>query len=155
MTDFQVQALDASFVRRAKMHFDEGAPDVRLVEVDKPTGFPCRVTLQWTQPGERILLFRHRPFEGPSPYAEEGPVFARLDAIEADLPANTLPAYLSDIALVSVRGYDNAISIIHAEAVPGSDCGTAIRRAFENADVEFLQVRSATHGCFQFRVDRA
>jgi hypothetical protein len=154
MGDFQVRALDPAHVEGAARRLAAGDPFVREVEVTGATGFPCRVTLAWASPGERVLLFRHRPFEIASPYAEEGPVFARPDAPQAILAPGALPPYVAGMAHVGVRGYDEEATLIHAELVAGPSCAAAIARAFASGDVAFAHVRAGAHGCFQFRVDR-
>ena len=113
------------------------------------------MTLVWAAPGERVLLFRHRPFEIASPYAEEGPVFARPNADAALLARGALPAYVHEMAHVAVRGYDDNVSLVHAEIVVGPNCADAIVRAFACESVAFAHVRAGAHGCFQFRVDRS
>ncbi|KAF0178604.1 MAG: DUF1203 domain-containing protein [Hyphomonadaceae bacterium] len=154
MTAFIVHPLDPQAAVAAAARFEQNDPEVRLVEVTAPVGFPCRVTLGWAKPGEKVLLFKHNPFDAASPYAEQGPVFARRSADASVLAANETPAYIADVPLIVVRGYDDTTSIVHADVAPGRDCATAIRRAFENDAVEYVHVRAAAYGCFQFRVDR-
>ena len=154
MQTFQVSALDPAHVEAAARRFADGDPFVREVVVDAAIGYPCRVTLAWASPGDRIMLFRHRPFGAVSPYAEEGPVFARLGAQPAALKAGEIPAYLGVIPHIAVRGYDLTVSIAHAEIVAGSACADAVARAFDNDAVRFVHVRAGAHGCFQFRIDR-
>lgn len=155
MTAFIVRPLDVRHVAAAAARYEHNDPEVRLVEVTAPVGFPCRVTLAWAQPGEKVLLFRHNPFNAASPYAERGPVFARPEGAPKILEIDELPAYIAVVPQVVVRGYDNTTSIAHAEVVPGCDCADAIKRAFANASVAYVHIRAAAYGCFQFRVDRA
>lgn len=154
MTAFIVRSLDPQVAAGAAARFDGDDPEVRLVEVTAPVGFPCRVTLGWATPGEKVLLFKHNPFDAASPYAELGPVFARPSGSASVLAPNETPTYIADVPLIVVRGYDDTTSIVHADVAPGRDCKAAIRRAFENEAVEYVHVRAAAYGCFQFRVDR-
>lgn len=155
MTAFIVRSLDVRHVAAAAARYEHADSEVRLVEVTAPVGFPCRVTLDWAQPGEKVLLFKHNPFNAASPYAEQGPVFARPAGAPKVLEIDELPAYVAVIPQVVVRGYDAATSITHAEVVAGRDCAAAIRRAFANDGVAYVHIRAAAYGCFQFRVDRA
>jgi hypothetical protein len=155
MSDFIVQPLDPVFAEAAARRRAQGDPFVRLVEVDAPTGYPCRVTLEYAQPGETVLLFKHNPFAAASPYAEEGPIFARRGARPAALARNMLPDYVRAMPHIAVRGYDDTTAIAYAEVAPGAACEAAIRRAFANGDIVYAHVRAGAYGCFQFRVDRA
>jgi hypothetical protein len=152
---FVVQSLNSEIAADAARRLAAGDPFVEEVEVDAPVGYPCRVTLEWAKPGERVLLFKHRPFSAPSPYAEEGPVFARMDAPAKVLPIDTLPDYVAIMPLVIVRAYDQRNAIACAEAVPGAACAEAIGKAFAREDVAYVHIRAGAYGCFQFRVDRA
>ena len=155
MSQFIVRSLDTAHVEAAERRLQDGDPFVRLVDVNAPIGFPCRVTLAWAQPGEQVLLFRHRPFGPVSPYAEEGPIFARRSASQAQLSEGELPAYIAQVPHIAVRGYDETTSIATAEIAPGAECAAAIGRAFANNAVQYAHVRAGAYGCFQFRVDRA
>lgn len=155
MSSFQVRALDPNHVAAAAARLQRHDPDVRLVDVTAPVGFPCRVTLAWAQPGEKVLLFKHNPFDAASPYAEQGPVFARVSAEARALATDELPPYIHDVPAIAIRGYDSTTSIVHAEVAPGRDCAQAVRRAFANDAVRYAHIRAAAYGCFQFRVDRA
>lgn len=155
MAAFIVRSLDTRHVAAAAARHENNDSEVRLVEVTAPVGFPCRVTLDWAQPGEKVLLFKHNPFNAASPYAEQGPVFARPGGAPKVLAIDELPAYVAVIPHVVVRGYDDTTSIAHADVVAGRDCVAAIKRAFANDAVEYVHIRAAAYGCFQFRVDRA
>jgi hypothetical protein len=102
-----------------------------------------------------LLLFRHRPFSGNGPYAEEGPIFAQPDGDPVEALRNEVPAFIRSRPFVVVRRYDAAEAIAGSELVSGADCAAAISRAFDIDDTAFVHVRSATYGCFLFRAERA
>ena len=54
-----------------------------------------------------------------------------------------------------LRAYDSKYNIIEAEIVNGSEPEVVIESLFQNPDTAFVDVRSVTHGCFTFRVQRA
>ena len=58
---------------------------------DRQPGYPCRVSLQDAEPGERLILvpFDHQPAQ--SPYRASGPIFVREAAQTARLPPATIP----------------------------------------------------------------
>jgi Protein of unknown function (DUF1203) len=155
MTHFQVRALDSSHVRDAERRLAAGDPAVREHIVGEGGGAPCRLTLEDAPTGARVLLFRHRPFSGDHPYAEEGPIFARTGALQATLGRDEVPAMVARRPFITVRRYDAAEAIVGAEVVAGTDCKAAIERALAHDDTAFAHVRNSAWGCFLFRVDRA
>ncbi|MBI1186175.1 MAG: DUF1203 domain-containing protein [Alphaproteobacteria bacterium] len=155
MARFQVAPISPAVVAAAARRLAAGDPAVSLRTVDAPSGYPCRLTLQEAKPGERVLLFRHRPFDAVTPYTEEGPIFARLDAAPAHLPPGALPDFMAQRKLLTVRRYDRAGAIAGAEVVPPEACAETIAHALEHANVDYVHVRNAGYGCFLFRADRA
>jgi hypothetical protein len=155
MSSFQIHPIDPAIVEDAARRLAVGDPSVAERVVDSPTGYPCRLSLQEAPVGARVLLFRHRPFRGRSPYAEEGPVFARRGVEPAKLEQGEVPAYVLPRPLVVVRRYDEDEAISGAEVVSGADCAAALSRAFDLDDTAFVHVRSAGYGCFLFRAERA
>ncbi|MCK4869033.1 MAG: DUF1203 domain-containing protein, partial [Alphaproteobacteria bacterium] len=59
--------------------FREGGPDAHDQpperHVSDGSGVPCRHCLADVTEGEPFLILAWRPFPGPQPYAETGPVF--------------------------------------------------------------------------------
>src|SRR5437868_13482654 len=78
---------------------------IRRMIVDEKPGFPCRVTLDDAEPGERVLLlpFEHQPAH--SPYRASGPIFVRENARTAFDRTGEPPPVLRGRTL-SVRAYD-------------------------------------------------
>jgi hypothetical protein len=153
-----------SFQVSALTH-DEFAPlfaldDQQLAErgakryvADRKPGFPCRVSLEDAEPGERLLLvpFVHQPAQ--SPYRAAGPVFVREGARQATPGTNEVPALLRS-RLLSVRAYDADSLMVEADVVEGRELETLLARLFGNARVSYLHVHFAKPGCFACRIDR-
>ncbi len=53
------------------------------------------------------------------------------------------------------RAYGSNYNIIDAQIVDGREPELVIQELFENPETAFVDVRSVTHGCFTFRVQRA
>ncbi|PYL22184.1 MAG: hypothetical protein DMF37_12595 [Verrucomicrobia bacterium] len=53
------------------------------------------------------------------------------------------------------RPYDERSNILDAQIVDGREPELVIQELFENPETVFVDVRSVTHGCFTFRVQRA
>lgn len=117
-------------------------------------GFPCRVSLEDAQPGERVILvpFCHQP--GESPYRASGPIFVREAATTALLPPDTVPQLLRS-RLLSIRAYDANHLMIEADVVDGRELESRVTRLFEHAHATYAHIHFARPGCFACRVDRA
>ena len=120
---------------------------------DRTPGFPCRVSLEDAQPGERVILlpFCHQPEQ--SPYRASGPIFVREAAITATPEPDTVPALLRSRTL-SVRAYDANHLMLDADVVDGRDVESALARIFRRDAVAYAHIHYAKPGCFACRVDR-
>jgi hypothetical protein len=130
------------------------ARGIQRMIVDEKPGFPCRVTLEDAEPGERLLLlpFEHQPAH--SPYRASGPIFVRERAAMAFDKKDVVPPVLRG-RMLSLRGYDTDDCIVVADVVSGDTVEEAIIRFFERADVRYIHVHNAKRGCFSCRIDRA
>ena len=80
--------------------------------VDSKPGFPCRITLEDAEPGERVLLINYEHQPAHSPYRAIGPIFVRESAVPA-YDADTVPPSLRSRVL-SLRAYDTDGMIVEA-----------------------------------------
>jgi hypothetical protein len=126
----------------------------RRLIVDAKPGFPCRVSLQDAEIGERVILlpFAHQPVD--SPYRASGAIFVRESAKEAVLAPNELPEVVRSRVL-SVRAYDDNGMMLNATVTPGSELETQIESFFADSRVSYLHLHNAGAGCYSCRVDRA
>jgi hypothetical protein len=120
---------------------------------DRTPGFPCRVSLQDAEPGERVILatFPHQPAH--SPYHASGPIFVREAAQTAVLSRNTIPSMLRT-RMLSVRAYDAGDLMIDADVVDGRELEAALARIFAQESVRYIHIHFARPGCYACRVDR-
>ncbi len=122
------------------------------VSENTTSGNPCRHCVRLTLPGERMILFAYRPFDTRGPYAEIGPVFVHAQACEAydcrEFPADFLARPLT------LRAYDAAGSIVHAEVAPPHGSSVVLGRLFAVESVEFVHARNPSWGCYDFRIER-
>jgi hypothetical protein len=154
---FQIKALPIEpFERLLQLRAEELAAQgiVELV-VDEPYAYPCRVTLEDAEPGERVLLFNYPHHAVDSPYAASGPIIVRRQAGATRQPGlNEVPDQQRR-RLLSVRAYDSLGWIVAADVTPGAELEQAIERLFGDPRVEYLHLHNARHGCYSARVDRA
>jgi Protein of unknown function (DUF1203) len=127
--------------------------NIRVLEVDAPNAYACRIMLQDAQPGERVLLFNHAHLPSSSPYAASGPIFISRTASESASYVNEVPEQQRR-RLLSVRAYDVQDMMIEAEVIEGSLLREQIERYWQNPQVSYLHVHYARQGCYACRVDR-
>ena len=117
---------------------------------------PCRHCLEHIAAGESYLILAHRPFPGPQPYAEIGPIFLHAESCRHGGGDDRLPAFLGSASYI-VRGYSHEQRIVYGTGGVVPTDGIAMRAAELLADpaVAFVHVRSAANNCYQCRIERA
>ena len=53
------------------------------VTADKPTGYPCRVSLRDAAPGEELVLLNHVSHDVPTPFRTASAIYVRKGAAPA------------------------------------------------------------------------
>ena len=150
------KALETETVRQLQ----SGGPDANgqrpEVGVSEGSGVPCRHCLQNVEKGKRFLTLGHRPFESVHAYAETGPVFLCADACERHAESGELPDVVASSPQFIIRGYteDERIRYGTGRVVPTVDMISACQNMFEDADIAFIHVRSASNNCFYCRIER-
>lgn len=138
-----------------------GAPDangqVPERRVSDGDGVPCRHCLGNVEAGEDYLILAYRPFPGPQPYAELGPVFIHAEACPAYDPARGLPARESEGSGRILRGYGADDRIVYGTGIVVGNGEIEDRAAaiLGRPDVAYVHMRSAANNCFTLRIDRA
>jgi uncharacterized protein DUF1203 len=130
------------------------ARGMRRMAVDEKPGFPCRVSLEDAEPGERVILLAHEHQPAGSPYRASGPIFVRQGATRAFDAAGVVPPVLRG-RLLSLRAYDGSDMMVEAEIVDGDTVEASIARLFAREDVRYIHVHNAKRGCYACRIDRA
>ena len=151
-SNFRIVPLPSDLADEAREAVKLGARTHAVVEVDSPRSFPCRHCLSWAQPGERVILFTYDSIQPDRPYAESGPIVVHEQRCE---PYGATDNYPPDLRQGRVlRAYDSQENMIDAAVVNGEEPETIISKLFSNPATDFLQVRSVTHGCFTFKIER-
>ena len=121
---------------------------------DEKPGFPCRVSLEDAEPGERLILvnYAHQP-EISSPYRASGPIFVREAVHETFDRTNEIPEQLR-LRMLSVRAYDRDALIADADVVEGTGLEAMIARMFARRDTAYIHAHYARRGCYACRIDR-
>jgi hypothetical protein len=154
--NFQFVALDKSNFESYSALTDEGLSDcnARWLVADARPGFPCRVSLQNAEIGERVLAISYCFQNADSPYRASGPIFVREKAETANPPVNEVPEMLVT-SLLSVRAYNAENMLVAAEVVEGDKLESVITSQFSEESVDYLHIHYAKQGCFNSVVRRA
>jgi hypothetical protein len=126
----------------------------RRLIVDAKPGFPCRVSLQDAEIGERIILapFVHHDVE--SPHRASGAIFVRETAKEIELAPGEIPDVVTS-RVMSVRAYNDKGMMVNAAVIPGKELESQIEKFFDDAKVSYLHLHNAGAGCYSCQVERA
>jgi hypothetical protein len=126
---------------------------VRQTADERQPGYPCRISLTDSQPGDELILvnYEHHPVD--SPYRMRFAVYVRngeerfdaIDEVPAQLRCRTL----------AVRAFDAKAMMVGWELVEGRDLEAAIERRFTDPRAAYLHVHFAAPGCYAARVSRA
>ena len=155
MTNFRISGLAAdSFTALFALNDTElAALGARRVLADAKPGFPCRVSLEDAEVGERVILAPYHHQQGIGPYQASGPIFVRENARPAELDVNQVPTAVRG-RLLSVRAYDAEGWMVGAEIVEGLELESQIERFLSDPGVAYLHLHNARPGCYSCRVDR-
>ncbi|MCF6196253.1 MAG: DUF1203 domain-containing protein, partial [Emcibacter sp.] len=88
-------------------------------------GFPCRVTLEDAQVGDRVLLLNHVYLETHSPYRGRHAIFVRDGAVSKPFPPNEIPEMILKRPQ-SLRAFDRNDMMLEAVIADGEHVKNAI-----------------------------
>ena len=126
---------------------------VRRIADAREPGYPCRVSLADSRPGDQLLLVNYEHHSVASPYRMRFAIYVRKGDRTYDR-INEVPEQLRTRTL-AVRAFDAEGMMLGHELVHGRDLEGAIESLFRAADAEYLHVHFAAPGCYAARVLRA
>jgi hypothetical protein len=121
---------------------------------DAKPGFPCRVSLEDAEPGERVLLVNYEHQPADTPFRSRYAVYVRDGAQQARPAPGEVPELLRSRVL-SVRAFDGEGMLIGADLCEGTALEPMIERLLADPAAACLHLHYAKPGCFAARVDRA
>jgi len=124
----------------------------RIADARVP-GYPCRVSLTDSTPGDELILvnYEHHPVD--SPYRMRFAIYVRAGEETYDA-VDQIPEQLRRRTL-AVRAFDRKAMMLACELVDGRDLEPAIERLLGPPSAAYLHVHFAAPGCYAARVDRA
>jgi hypothetical protein len=126
---------------------------VRRIADDRRPGYPCRVSLTDSKPGDKLLLVNYEHLPVDSPYRMRFAIYVR-EGDETYDRINEVPEQLRRRTL-AVRAFDSQGMMVAFELADGRDLERAIEKQFAKANAEYLHVHFAAPGCYAARAERA
>ena len=124
----------------------------RVTATSKP-GFPCRVSLEDAEQGEKLILLHHVSHDVSTPYRSAYAIYVREAAVEAANYRDTLPPVFANRPL-AMRAFSTEGMLTTARlALPGQ-AEAAILELLGDEAIDYIDVHNAAHGCFAARVER-
>lgn len=130
---------------------EQGA--VRRIADGRTPGYPCRISLTDSRPGEELLLVNYEHHPVSSPYRMRFGVYVRKGEETYDA-IDEVPEQLR-IRTLAVRAFDRDAMMVDWELVDGHQLRAVIERLFADPRAAYLHVHYAAPGCYAARVDRA
>ena len=122
------------------------------VTADKPTGYPCRVSLQDASAAEELILLNHVSNDVPTPFRTAYAIYVRKGATPAAYE-DEAPDYL-DRRTLSLRGFDDGGMLKRGLLAMPGEADRQIRTLFEQPDIATIHAHNAAYGCFLARIER-
>jgi hypothetical protein len=120
------------------------------MSVTHPT-FPCRISLVDRPIGERVLLLNHVSNDVANPYRASHAIFV-ADAEQAQFFDEVPPVFVKRV--LSLRGFDRDGMMADAVLAQPGEADAAIRKLFENSNIDTIHAHNAVRGCFSARIER-
>jgi hypothetical protein len=125
---------------------------VRQIADGRTPGYPCRVSLTDSQPGDELVLVNHEHHPVDSPYRMRFAIYVRRGEQTYD-EVDQVPEQLR-LRTLAVRAFDSNAMMVGWELIEGSELEVATERLFANPRAAYLHVHFAAPGCYAARVDR-
>ena len=126
---------------------------VRKIADARNPGYPCRVSLTDSEPGDELILVNYEHHDVDSPYRMRFAIYVRKGE-ETYNKVDQVPKQLR-LRTLAVRGFDADAMLQGWDLVEGRDLEAAIERQFANPNVAYLHVHYAAPGCYAARVERS
>ena len=126
---------------------------VRRIADARTPGYPCRISLTDSAPGDELLLVNYEHHAVDSPYRMRFAIFVRKGEETYD-EINQVPEQLR-LRTLAVRAFDHAAMMLAFELVDGRDLEQAIERLLALPRAAYLHIHFAAPGCYAARVERA
>jgi Protein of unknown function (DUF1203) len=125
---------------------------VRQIADNRKQGYPCRVSLTDSHPGDELVLVNYEHLSVDSPYRMRFAIFVREGDQTYD-KVDEIPEQLRTRKL-AVRGFDGKGMMTGCELTDGQELASVIERLLSNSNAEYLHIHFAAPGCYAAKVER-
>jgi uncharacterized protein DUF1203 len=126
---------------------------VRRIADAREPGYPCRVSLSDSNPGDDLILLNYKHHAVASPYRMRFAIYVRAGDKMFDA-VDTVPKQLRS-RMLAVRAFDAEGMMINHALVDGKQIESAIGRLLADARAAYLHIHFASPGCYAAQVERA
>jgi hypothetical protein len=126
---------------------------VRRVADARTPGYPCRISLTDSTPGDELLLVNYEHHAVSSPYRMRFAIYVRKGEQTYD-EVDQVPEQLR-LRKLAVRAFDADAMMLGCELTDGRELEDAIERLFSDRRAAYLHIHFAAAGCYAARVTRA
>jgi hypothetical protein len=126
---------------------------VRRIADARERGYPCRVSLTDSKPGDELILVNYEHHAVASPYRMRFAVYVRPGEKQFDA-VDEVPQYLRGRTL-AVRAFDDTGMMVGWELVEGDRLEDAVAKLLAEPRAAYLHLHFAAPGCYAARVERA
>ena len=153
---FRIQGLDPrQFMHLYGLSDDELARmGAQRFVVDAKPGFPDRVEVRDLDIGDAAILLNYEHQPADTPYRSRHAIFVREGAQQALDVVDELPEVIR-IRPISLRAFDAAGNMLHADLEDGGKLERLIVRFLADPEVAYLHAHYAKRGCYAARIVRA
>lgn len=121
---------------------------------DRKPGFPCRISLEDAEPGERVLLLNYESHKAATPYRSSYAIYVRAAATAAVFHDEIPPVMTK--RPIALRLFDAGGMLIGADmGRDGAETAAKIDAAFQDPAAAYIHAHNAMHGCFVAEARRA
>ena len=131
----------------------EAQDAVRRIADRREPGYPCRVSLTDSKPGDELILLNYEHHAVASPYRMRFAIFVRRGEETFDA-VDSVPEQLRKRTL-AVRAFDSDGMMVGFELVEGVKLESAIERHVADPRAAYLHLHFAAPGCYAASVERA
>ena len=126
---------------------------VRRIADAREPGYPCRISLTDSKPGDELILVNYEHHAVASPYRMRFAIYVRRGEETFDA-VDTVPEQLRNRVL-AVRAFDADAMMTGFELAHGAKLEDAIAKLFADPRAAYLHIHFAAPGCYAARIERA
>jgi hypothetical protein len=125
---------------------------VRQIADNRCPGYPCRVSLTDSKPGDELLLVNYEHHPVASPYRMRFAVYVRKGEEQFDA-IDRVPEQLR-LRTLAVRAFDAEAMMLGWKLAEGEHLEAAIEGLLADPRTAYLHIHFAAPGCYAARVER-